>query len=262
VKLPDLERANDVIAERGIRLGKPLHIVEETTSTNDDAKDAARSGALHGALFIAESQTKGRGRQGRTWLAQRGENLLFSIVLRIPCAPARVPPLSLVVGLAVRDAIARALPEKRVQVKWPNDVVIDKKKIAGILIESAVAGSKVDHLIVGIGINVHARSFPEELAPIATSIALEGGQVERAEILADVLAGIDRDIEHVAHRGLGIVHARLTEHDALANARVESADGEGIACGIDLDGRLRVRRPDGTIIAVSAGEVRIVSAPS
>ncbi len=255
---PDLEHLADVIAERGIRLGNPLRIVSETTSTNDDAKEAARTGAPHGALFVAESQTRGRGRQGRAWLANRGENLLFSIVLRIPCPPARVPPLSLVVGLAVRDAIARVLPKKRVQVKWPNDVVVGEKKIAGILIESALAGSKVDHLVVGIGINVHARELPDEIASIATSIALEGGQVERKTLLADVLAGIDRDIEHVAHRGLGIVHARLVEHDAFANARVAAADFEGVACGIDLDGRLRVRRAAGTIVPVSAGEVRLV----
>jgi BirA family transcriptional regulator, biotin operon repressor / biotin---[acetyl-CoA-carboxylase] ligase len=263
VKLADLERAADAIAERGCRLGRPLSIVLETTSTNDDAKDAARSGAPHGATFVAESQTKGRGRQGRAWVAGRGENLLFSVVLRIPCLPARVPPLSLVVGLAVRDSIARVLSDELVRVKWPNDVLVGEKKIAGILIESAVAGSKVDHLVVGIGINVHARSFPADLAEIATSIALEGGRADRSELLADVLAGIDRDIEHVAHRGLGLVHARLSEHDALQAATVETTDGvRGVACGIDLEGRLRVRRPDGTTSTVNAGEVTVIARKS
>jgi BirA family biotin operon repressor/biotin-[acetyl-CoA-carboxylase] ligase len=119
---------------------------------------------------------------------------------------------------------------------------------------------KVDHLVIGIGVNVHARDLPEEIAPLATSIALEGAIADRAELLAEILARIDRDLEHVAHRGLGLVHARLAEHDALRNAEVQSADGEaGVAAGIDIDGRLRMRRTrDGVVVSLNAGEVRLV----
>lgn len=274
---PDLARAPAVLAARGCSLGAPLVIAEETGSTNDDAKQGARSGAPHGAVWLAESQTVGRGRQGRVWLSPSGENLLFSVLLRLRCAPARVPPVSLVAGLAVRDAVARALgpsADADVVVKWPNDVMVrgqggSLRKIAGVLVESALAGSKVEYVVVGIGINVLTRTFPEDVAAIATSIALErdargrGGslpELDRAEVLADVLAGLERDVELVVHKGLGLVHARLTRHDALMGHAVESVgegDVRGTASGIDLDGRLLVRREDGTLVHVSSGEMRL-----
>lgn len=264
----DLARAPALVAARGLLLGAPLVLAEETASTNEDAKQGARAGAAHGATWVAESQTAGRGRQGRVWLASRGENLLFSVVLRLACPPARVPPLSLVCGLAVRDAVARALgPEHdaAVAVKWPNDVLVRGKKVAGILVESALAGAKVEYLIVGIGINVLARSFPAELADIATSIALEGGAgLDRAAILVDVLAGLERDVALAAERGLGLVHARLVQHDALAGQAVEAVDSPlcGTGAGIDVEGRLLVRTAKGTVTKVTSGELRLRPAPA
>lgn len=226
--------------------------LDETTSTNDDAKRGAREGAEHGTVWVAESQTGGRGRQGRAWVSPRGENLLFSVLLRLTCAPARVPLVALVAGLAVRDAVAAVLPEREVLVKWPNDVLAGGKKIAGILVESSIAGSRVDHVIVGIGVNVHTRHFPTELAEIATSIALEDGHVRRPALLEDIVERLDHDVAHVVHRGLGLVHARLARVDALLGRVLE---GGGVAEGIDLDGRLLVRLPDGTLTRVASGEV-------
>lgn len=280
---PDLARAAEAIAARGCSLGAPLVVAEQTVSTNDDAKQGAREGAAHGAVWVAESQSGGRGRQGRSWLSPRGENLLFSVLLRLRCAPARVPPVSLACGLAVRDAVARALgaaADGDVVVKWPNDVLVRSardgvlRKVAGVLVESGLSGAKIEYVVVGIGINVHTRALPDEVAAIATSIALERdarsatagalADLDRAEILADVLAGLDRDVELVAHKGLGLVHARLTRHDALAGKPVESVgeagepgDIRGIAAGIDLDGCLLVRGDDGTVTRVSSGELRV-----
>ena len=245
----------------GLRRDAPVHLLASTVSTNDDAKAGARAGAPHGSLWVADTQTAGRGRQGRRWESRAGENLLFSVLLRIPCAPARVPPLSLVVGLAVRDAVARAIgDEDLVQVKWPNDVLVRRRKIAGILVESAVAGARVESLIVGIGINVHTREFPPELSSIATSVACEGGAADRAAILADVLEGLDRDLERAAHLGLGAVHARLTQHDALAGKRVSGDGVDGLAEGIDSEGRLLVRRNDGSLQRIVSGEVHLTRA--
>jgi len=272
---PDLERVREIVAERGGRLGAPLELREETESTNDDAVRAARGGAPHGATFVAESQRAGRGRQGRAWHSARGENLLFSVVLRPSCPPARVPPLSLVVGLAVRDAVARAIGDDAAAlVKWPNDVVVRQpdgslRKIAGILVESSLVGSRVEHVVVGVGINVHARAFPDSLAGSATSVAIERSsrrgldEPSRGEILADVLAGLDRDVEHVASRGLGLVHARLLAHDALLDRDLESDDPtlRGVGAGIDPDGRILVRRPDGSILRLASGEVRLRASP-
>jgi BirA family biotin operon repressor/biotin-[acetyl-CoA-carboxylase] ligase len=266
----DLAEAAARIAERGGVLGRPLHLLASTGSTNDDAKAAAREGAPHGATWVTETQDKGRGRQGRSWVSPPGENLLFSVLVRVRCPPARVPPLALVAGLAVRDAVARHVDSSRdcVRVKWPNDVVVlDSegafKKIAGILVESAVAGTQVEYVVVGVGLNVHTRVFPDELAAIATSVALESAAPpDRATLLADVLVALDRDLEHVARRGLGLVHSRLAAADVLRGRAVE-VDGKptGVAEGIDADGRLLIRGPgpDAVQTRVVAGEVRVRS---
>jgi BirA family biotin operon repressor/biotin-[acetyl-CoA-carboxylase] ligase len=262
---PDLLDAAARIAERGGVLGRPLHLLAVTSSTNDDAKAAARDGAPHGATWVAETQNQGRGRQGRSWVSPPGENLLFSVLLRVRCPPARVPPLALVAGLAVRDAVARHVDGDRVRVKWPNDVVVLERggtafrKLAGILVESAVSGAQVEHVVVGVGLNVHTRAFPEELAGLATSIALESvaPPADRATLLAEVLAALDREVEHVAHRGLGLVHGRLAAADVLRGRAVD-VDGKpaGVAEGIDAEGRLLLRGADGVLTKLVAGEVR------
>ena len=257
--LPDLARAGALVAERGLVLGRPLYLLDETTSTNDEAKRGAKSGEPHGATWVAEAQTAGRGRQGRSWVSPRGENLLFSVLVRLTCPPVRLPPLALVAGLAARDAVARAAPASDVRIKWPNDVVVEGKKIAGVLVEAILQGDRVEAVIVGIGLNVHTRDFPDDIAARAGSIALlSDTPPDRGEILADVLAGLDRDIELVAARGLGLVHARLTSADALRGERVTSdAGGEGTAEGIDLEGRLLVRQASGHLARWGAGEVQL-----
>lgn len=245
-----------LIAERGISLGKPVEFFDEIDSTNDALKRAAKNDAPHGTLYVAESQTKGRGRQGRAWLGERGESILASVLLRVACDPRRLPPLAIVAGLATRDAI-----DGGAKIKWPNDVLIDGKKVAGILVEAVLSGASVQAIVVGVGINVHQRNFPDEIAARATSVALHhDGQPERARILADLLAGLDRDVAHVAARGLGLVHARITAADALAGKHITLEDGtEADALGIDLDGTLRVKKRDGTIARLSAGEVHLVT---
>jgi BirA family biotin operon repressor/biotin-[acetyl-CoA-carboxylase] ligase len=264
--LPDLERAAALLAERGSALGLPLHVLAETTSTNDEAKHAARSGAPHGSTWVAEQQTAGRGRQGRTWESTAGEQILASTLLRTTVAPARLPPLALVVGLAVRDAVARAVrPSAKVMLKWPNDVLVDGRKVAGILVEATISGGKVEAAIVGFGVNVHSRSFSREIAARATSIALHADTPpDRGEILADILAGLDRDAEHVLSRGLGLVQARLRQHDSLAGQTIRTEDGTtGVALGIDAEGRLLVRSDaDGIVRPLVAGEVHLVAGPT
>ncbi len=265
----DLARAADLLAARGGELGRPLYLLEETTSTNDEAKRAAKEGAPHGATWVAESQTAGRGRQGRQWVSPRGENLLFSVLLRVTCPPARLPPLALVAGLAARDAIARAAPSAEVRIKWPNDVVVGeaRRKVAGVLVEATLSGASVEAVIVGIGVNVHTRRFPEDIAARATSIAilLDSGEAtapsaapDRAVILADALDALGRDLPLAAARGLGSLHGRIEAADALAGRRVRSESGEGRAEGIDVDGRLLVRLDDGILVRWGAGEVHLL----
>lgn len=264
----DLRDLEDRVRARGLSLGTNLHVDDEVESTSDSAKQAAREGAPHGSLWIAESQTRGRGRQGRAWQSPPGENLLFSVLLRTTCPVARLPELSLVAGLAVRDAVARALGETerdvaeppKALVKWPNDVLVSGKKISGVLVESTLSGNKVEALVVGIGINVHTRDFPDDIANRATSLSLAGTGLrppDRAEVLLDVLSGLERDVSLVAARGLGLVHARLTRADALFGKPVASEGTSGVGAGIDLEGRLLVRGDDGVIRKLVSGEVHL-----
>jgi BirA family biotin operon repressor/biotin-[acetyl-CoA-carboxylase] ligase len=263
---PDLVDAEARLRAKGCALGVPLHVLARTTSTNDEAKRAAKEGAPHGATWVAETQDAGRGRQGRAWVSPPGENLTFSVLARLPCPNERVPQLAIAAGLAVVDVVRSLLPRARVMLKWPNDVLVGaeatEKKIAGVLVESAFAHGRVESIVVGIGLNVHTRDFPEELTTIATSLALEGGTaLHRGDILADVLARLDHDLVHVAGRGLGIVHARIEKADALRGRRVKTEALEGIAEGIDLDGRLVVKKPDGSIERLFSGEVHLSRTP-
>jgi len=263
----DLSPLAETIAAKGLTIGAPLELMAETDSTNDVAKRAAKNGAPHGATFVAEAQSRGRGRQGRGWVGTAGESLLFSVLLRVPCEPTRLPPLALVAGLAVRDAVARAAPSAEVKIKWPNDVLARKsaaeayRKVAGVLVEAVLTGSKVEAIVVGIGLNVHTRSFPEEIASSATSVALVAGAgtnpPDRATVLADVLEGLDRDVSHVAARGVGLVHARLRSADLLLGTAIRTESVSGTAEGIDLDGRLCVRAADGALVRVASGEVHL-----
>ena len=267
----DLVDLEERIRSRGLSLGSPLVIEDEVGSTNDCAKAAAKEGAAHGATWLAESQTQGRGRQGRTWASPRGQNLLFSVLMRTPCPLARLSELSLVAGLVVRDAVARALGETetlRALVKWPNDVLIPElgakdalaspKKVAGILVESTLSGQKVDSIVVGIGINVHVAEFPTDLADRATSVALSGAvHPDRATVLLDVLEGLERDMARVAARGLGDVHERLIRACALRGRRLHTGDARGMCEGIDRDGRLLVRNDAGELLRLSSGEVHL-----
>jgi BirA family biotin operon repressor/biotin-[acetyl-CoA-carboxylase] ligase len=259
----DLRGAAAAIARTGSALGAPLELLAETTSTSDLAKHAARLGAPHGSTWVAEAQQQGRGRQGRTWSAARGESLLLSVIVRVVCPVARLPELALAAGLAVASAVRIKAPEADARVKWPNDVVSAGKKLGGILVESVGVTANAAALVVGVGLNVNTRVFPPDLADRATSVALLSGQpCDRGQLLALILAELDRDLSLVAARGLSAIAARLSAVDALRGARICTDDGTvGIARGIDASGRLRVERPDGTIATLVAGEVHLVPPP-
>jgi BirA family biotin operon repressor/biotin-[acetyl-CoA-carboxylase] ligase len=262
---PDWDALGDLVRHRGGELGHDIHLLETIGSTNDEAKRAAKHGAPHGSVWIAEEQTAGRGREGRTWLGTPGESILLSVLLRVECTLARLPPLALVAGLAARDAIAPHT-KRAPGIKWPNDVVFRSddgtlQKIAGVLVEAQIQGTRVESLVVGVGINVLARTLPAEIRARATSVALEAKDEhtpDRATIVADMLAGIDREVPLAAARGLGFVHARLDAACVLRGARVRSEAAEGACEGIDVEGRLLVRRDDGILERWVAGEVDLI----
>lgn len=252
------------VRERGAHFGLPLTVVEETGSTNDDALAAARGGASHGATFLAERQTRGRGRRGRHWHADPGTNLLFSVVVRLALPIDSVPALSLAAGLAVRSAIARALPtrdtaDERVRLKWPNDVWLDQKKVAGVLSESHLQGEQAIACVVGVGINVKTASFPPEIASTATSLLLSGSSVTRERLLADALTELEASLRELARGGVAALHRDLSRFDALAGRPVRVDDVTGVAAGIDDAGRLLVRGADGALSSVAGGSVELLA---
>jgi BirA family transcriptional regulator, biotin operon repressor / biotin---[acetyl-CoA-carboxylase] ligase len=185
----DGPRIEQALERDGVALGRPLSIVDVTGSTNDDAKAAAHGGIASGAAFVADTQTAGRGRLGRAWHSPAGENLYVSFVLRPDHPDRTVPFVTLAAGLATADAIA-PLIECAVQLKWPNDVLVSNRKIAGVLCESAVSKERT-FVVVGIGLNVRTTVFPPDLAPTSTSLALAGAKMlDRSTVLVSIATAL------------------------------------------------------------------------
>jgi BirA family transcriptional regulator, biotin operon repressor / biotin---[acetyl-CoA-carboxylase] ligase len=241
---------------RGLTLGWPLSWENETQSTNDDALAAAKNGAPHGAVFGAETQTRGRGRRGSEWVSTPGAGLWCSLLLR-PDLPAELAPgLALCAGLAVREAAAARVAAANVAVKWPNDVLANDRKLAGILVESQVSGSKLSSVIIGIGINVTQTTFPDSLSSIATSLTLlSASALDREGLLADVLIDLETSLERLTARGLADIAEALRPHDALLDRRLRVEGVEGVGAGIDAAGRLLLRTDLGELRAIAAGHV-------
>jgi BirA family biotin operon repressor/biotin-[acetyl-CoA-carboxylase] ligase len=253
----DVERFRALARERRLPLGAPLVAMTETSSTNDDAMRAARGGALHGATFIAETQHAGRGRRGARWASRPGENLTFSVVLRIALAPDRVAALPLAAGLAVRHAAAERV-DSSVLVKWPNDVLARRKKLAGVLVESQIVDRRVEAVVIGIGLNVSMRELPDEIRESATSLALLGARdLCRESLLADVLAALDERVRRFVEAGPAGILGELRAHDALKDRRVVFDGVAGIARGIADDGALLVETDSGTTERVVSGAVEV-----
>jgi len=242
-------------AERGLSLGAPLSSVFETGSTNDDAFAAARNGAPQGALFVADSQTQGRGRRGHSWTSPPASNLTFSLLLRPRIPAERVALLALVTGLSVRAAVAaRVQPD--IAVKWPNDVVVGRRKVSGILVESRMSGSNVEAVVIGIGLNVHMESLPPELEQIATSLALLGARGESREaLLVSVLTELEARLGRFVSLGLSPLVGELRAHDALLGENIAVSGVRGEGAGIDEDGSLLIRDSAGIVHKVNSGTV-------
>lgn len=228
-------------------------------STNDEAAAWARAGAPHGAVVVADAQERGRGRLGRRWHSPAGESLYFSVVLRPALEPARVPPVTLAAGVAVAETLEShgAAPS----LKWPNDVLAGGKKIAGILAEMASVKDRVEHLVVGIGVNLNALEFPVELAAIATSLRRERGgrPVERAAFAAALCARLEHWYQRFVDGGAPVVAAGWRRRAAFLGARVRVTAGRdaltGVAEALDDEGALLLRLDDGRLERVIAGEL-------
>jgi BirA family biotin operon repressor/biotin-[acetyl-CoA-carboxylase] ligase len=223
-----------------VTLGRPRLHLRETASTNDRARELAAAGAPHGTLVTAAAQTAGRGRQGRVWAAPPGRSLLMSVVLR--SLPELLP---LTAAVAVADVCGAGA-----RIKWPNDVLLDGRKVAGILAEGR---PQEGWAVLGIGLNVALRveDLPPELHATAGTLGLEPSAVE--DVLAALTSALARRLDEPAEALL----AAYRERDALRGREVRWARGVGTAAGIDAAGRLVVELEEGGCTALDAGEVHL-----
>ena len=240
--------------------GKTVHFARETDSTNLWIKRLAKEGAPEGTLALAEFQSAGRGRLGRSWEVPEGTSVMMSILLRPKFEPQYAPMLTLVMGMAVAKAVKKLGFD--VSIKWPNDVVVSHKKICGILTEMGVRDGKIDYAVIGVGINVNIKEFPEEMADKATSLYLESGkEFDRSQIPGLVMEAFEEYYEKFAAT-CDLSGLKEEYESILANynqpVRVLAKEPyEGVARGITDGGELLVEKTDGTIVAVSAGEVSV-----
>ncbi|HEU4369938.1 MAG TPA: biotin--[acetyl-CoA-carboxylase] ligase [Methylomirabilota bacterium] len=230
-----------------VRLGR-------VESTQTIAFALAADGAADGTVVVADSQAAGRGRRGRAWVDEPGASLLASIVLRPRLDPVRLPGLSLAAAVAVAEALTRTAGLTP-RLKWPNDVLVGGRKIAGILLESRVTGEQAT-TIIGVGVNLAQRVFPADLAQRATSVWLASGRVvDRDSLLAALLDALAEWRRRLERQGFAPVRTRWR---ALADTlgRPVTVDGvSGVAVDVDADGALVVADTDGRRRRVMAGEV-------
>jgi BirA family biotin operon repressor/biotin-[acetyl-CoA-carboxylase] ligase len=262
MSLPLVEDVQDRLSTD--RLGAPMRGVEELGSTNEAAVAWARDGAPDGAVVLTEHQTTGRGRHGRTWTADKGQNLLFSVVLRPELAPDRLSLITVAASVAVAETIEQFVSPFRAGIEWPNDVLLDGRKTCGILLESSLAPPNGDAVVVlGVGLNVNQTDFPDALADTATSLRLTTGRpIPRAELLAHLLRAIERRYDAVQPPRPSGEAVRAAFEDRLASLhepttlRVPDTDQtlSGTVEGITDTGALRLRTAEGTT-TVHAGNV-------
>ena len=260
-KVPDI-LTPDMLRQRlkGSLFGKRIYHFFKIDSTNRVALELGHAGEPEGAVVLAEEQTAGRGRAGRTWHSERAAGIYMSLLLRPRLAPVQAPLLTMMAGLSARAAIqdATGLP---LDVKWPNDLMIQGKKIGGILTEMHAEPNQVRFVIVGIGINVNQEKFPGELAALATSLRAESGKREsRLEIVVKLLREFENDYNRFMQEGSASVVKRFEEVSSYARGkRVQVSNGtewfSGVTAGLAPEGLLRVKRDDGEVTTVVAGDV-------
>lgn len=244
------------------RWGRSLDVRRTTSSTMDDAAEAAAAGVPDGHVVLADHQTRGRGAHGRQWESPSGTDLYFSVVARPAVELASAAMVTLAVGLGVRDAAAKWVPRRSVLVKWPNDVWIEGRKCAGILVESRTAGASIDALVIGVGLNVNRLDWPPELARTATSLRAqraEQGALDREQVFADVLSRVEGWVERFVKDGAETIVRTLEPRLALVGKQVKWEDGSGLFQGIDNDGAARVETRNG-ILSLHAARLEPVEA--
>ena len=260
-KVPDI-LTPDMLRQRlkGSLFGKRIHHFFKVDSTNRVALELAHAGEPEGAVVLAEEQTAGRGRAGRTWHSERAVGIYVTLVLRPKLAPVQAPLLTMMAGLSAYTAI-QTHSGLVVDLKWPNDLLIRGKKVGGILTEMHAEPGLVRFVIVGIGVNVNQEKFPGELGSVATSLRIESGHPQsRLELLVRLLREFENDYNRFLTEGSGAVIERFMKVSSYAQGkRVRVSNGKdaftGVTAGLGPEGLLLVQRDSGQVTTVIAGDV-------
>ena len=245
-------------------IGHKLYYYPETGSTNDEAYRLGIAGAEEGTVVIAERQTKGKGRLTRSWYSPAGSNIYTSLILCPHLPPAEAPQISLVAGVAVAELLEQYCPGK-VELKWPNDVLIAGKKVCGILAQMKMSGSAVDFVVLGIGINVNigADHFPEDIRKIATSLAVSTGrEIYRPELIISLYENLAKWYKKLLQNGFASIKERWLSLAPMIgqNVQVMFLDKavSGKALDLDDDGSLIILTVENEKLKISAGDATIL----
>lgn len=261
LKIPDILMPSLIRAELGDSgIGHSIIHYLRTDSTNATALDLARQGAGHGTVVLAEEQTAGRGRLGRTWYSEKSSGIYASVILRPPFSPSAAPILTLLAGVAVARALGKTTG-LGVDIRWPNDILVNEKKVCGILTEMNAELGRLHAVVLGIGINVNHTAMPDDLKPIATSLRIESGRAwSRVQMVIALLRELEKHYRLLLEQGSGAIAERWAAASTYANGkriRLVRAEGESLATttGLDASGALRVRYDDGREETLVAGEI-------
>lgn len=261
---PDILIPAEISAGLGVRtIGSHLICFRETESTNVTAYKLAEEGAAEGTVVIADAQSRGKGRLGRNWESPPEANLYCSVILRPPILPLHAPQLTFLSAVAVAEAIERTTSLVPA-IKWPNDVLVNGFKVAGMLNEMSAETERVEFLVLGIGVNINMRrdQFPAELRHPASSLAIEqGGEVGRVPFIRALLESLDRLYHAYLTDGYGPLREAWLSRSIVAGRRVRvsgsGAETVGTVEGIDEVGALLVRCADGRIQTIYSGDVTV-----
>ncbi len=261
VKSPDRLIADDIKARLKTRvIGSEVIVFDQTASTNDVIEHMARSQDREGLVVFAESQTRGRGRHGRAWASPRGKGLWFSVLLRPKLAPAAVTRITVAASVAVAGAV-RKITGLDARIKWPNDVTVRGKKLAGILTELRAEADEILYAILGIGIDVNCRreDFPPEIVDAATSLQIETGEAQdRTEFAVQVLNALDDCYRETLTNFDAVIEEWAKLSTTLGKQLVVTMGArrtEGEAQALDGDGALLLRKDDGRVERILGGDV-------
>lgn len=266
VSAPDALHADDLRARLGSTsgIGRDIQVFRQTTSTNDIAEKLAHDRVQEGVAVFAEAQTSGRGRLGRRWLSPAGKGLWFSVLLRPPWTPRESARITILGATALARAV-REIAGDAPEIKWPNDILLRGRKLAGILMELAAEPDRIRHVVLGIGVNVNqtAGDFPADLRSSATSLRIESGRpVDRSALAVAVLRHLERDYRRSIE---GQFDAVASDWESLCSTlgqdvaiRVGTRLAQGRAEAVDADGALLLRTEHGRLERITGGDVTLL----